>query len=89
MRERGLAKVGYIHVELDDHDVLLAEGAPSESFVDDDSRAMFHNAHEFAHRYPDAPPPAGFCAPRVEAGHALEAVRQRLAGLAQQARRAA
>jgi hypothetical protein len=34
----------YFHVELDTHDVLLAEGAPSESFVDDDSRGMFHNA---------------------------------------------
>ncbi len=33
--------VHYFHIELERHDVLLAEGAPSESFVDDDSRGMF------------------------------------------------
>ena len=79
VQERNLAKVGYIHVELDSHDILLAEGAPSESFMDNDSRGMFHNAHEFAARYPDAPAPTGFCAPRVEQGFVLEAVRRRLA----------
>ena len=73
--------VAYFHVELDDHDVILAEGAFSETFVDDDSRAMFHNAQEFATLYPAAVP-AGYCAPRVEDGFALEAVRQRLAALA-------
>jgi hypothetical protein len=27
-------------------DVIVAEGALSESFIDDGSRAMFHNAHD-------------------------------------------
>ncbi len=72
--------VRYHHVELDTHDVLLAEGAPSESFMDDDSRGAFHNAHEFAVMYPEAARPDGFCAPRVEQGAQLEAIRQRLAG---------
>ena len=49
-------RVDYIHLELDSHDVLLAEGAPSESFLDDDSRGMFHNAHEFATMYPGIRP---------------------------------
>ena len=39
--------VEYFHIELDSHDVIIAEGAPSESFIDDDSRGMFHNAHEY------------------------------------------
>ena len=81
VRER-LARVDYLHVELESHDVLLAEGAPSESFVDDDSRGVFHNAHEFALQYPDAEQHRGFCAPRVVQGAALEAIRQRLAGVA-------
>ncbi len=34
----------------------VAEGAPAESFVDRDSRMMFHNAAEFAALYPDAEP---------------------------------
>ena len=77
------AQVDYLHLELDSHDVILAEGAPSESFVDDDSRGMFHNAHEHAVLYPDAVRrPAAYCAPRVEDGTALEGIRARLAALA-------
>ncbi len=80
VRERGLERVDYFHVELDAHDVLLAEGAASESFLDDDSRGAFHNASEFALLYPDAPEAGAFCAPRVTEGYQLEAIRQRLPG---------
>ncbi len=73
-------RVDYLHVELDGHDILLAEGAASESFIDDSSRGAFHNAAEFATLYPDAPPPGAFCAPRVECGEQLDAIRRRLAG---------
>ncbi len=74
------AEVHYVHVELAEHSIIWAEGAASESFVDDDSRGRFHNAHEFAARYPDASPaPALYCAPRREEGFEVEAVRQRLA----------
>ncbi len=78
IQERGLQQVDYVHVELDSHDVLLAEGAPSESFMDDDSRGLFHNGSEFTAMYPDARPEGGFCAPRVEHGPELEAIRQRI-----------
>ncbi len=71
-------QVHYHHVELDTHDVLLAEGAPSESFMDDNSRGMFHNAAQFNALYPDAPRPDGLCAPRVEQGAELEVIRQQL-----------
>ena len=79
VRDRGVERVEYFHIELDTHDVILAEGAPAETFIDADSRGLFHNAREFSARYPDAPPPAGFCAPRVEDGPVLEALRRRLA----------
>ena len=73
-------RVDYFHIELDSHDIIVAEGALSESFVDDDSRGMFQNAHEFAALYPDRPThPAHYCAPRVAFGAELEAVRQRIA----------
>ncbi|MDN7353655.1 Hint domain-containing protein [Acetobacter senegalensis] len=72
-------EVTYFHVELETHDILLAEGAPSESFVDDDSRNMFHNAAAFRKLYPDAAPlPAVYCAPRIEEGPVLEAILTRL-----------
>ena len=82
-QERGLARLDYYHVELDSHDVLLAEGAPSESFLDDDSRGLFHNAAEWEAAHPGQPrAPAAYCAPRVESGFALEAIRRRLADVA-------
>ena len=51
-------KVEYFHIELDSHDVIIAEGALSESFIDDDSRGMFHNAREYRALYPEAAPGA-------------------------------
>ena len=77
-----VAAVHYFHVELDSHDVLLAEGAPSESFMDDDSRASFHNVFEYwAKHGEDAVDPV-FCLPRLTEGHALDAIRNRLDQLA-------
>lgn len=77
---QSIEQVEYFHLELEVHDVILAEGTPSETFVDDGSRTMFHNAMEYAAIYPDAAPqPARYCAPRLEEGPALEALRQRLA----------
>ncbi len=89
IQERGLERVDYLHVELDTHDVVLAEGAASESYLDDDSRGVFHNASAFAALYPDAPPPAGFCAPRMESGFELEAIRARLVMVAGEIKTAA
>ena len=81
-RER-VDTVAYFHIELASHDVLLAEGAPAESFLDDGSRGMFHNADEFAATWPNAPAPAGYYARRVEQGFELEAIRARLARVSQ------
>ena len=88
-QERSLERVDYFHVELDTHDVLLAEGAPSESFLDDDSRGLFHNAAEYAALYPEAPATGRFCAPKVTDGYELEAIRQQLAVVAGEVARAA
>ena len=52
-------KVEYFHIELDTHDVIIAEGALSETFIDDDSRGMFHNAHEYDTLYADDVAAAG------------------------------
>ncbi len=74
------ATVEYFHVELDRHDVLLAEGLPAESYLDTGNRTMFANAPVTALR-PSAEPTraAEACAPLVLGGAALEAVRARLA----------
>ncbi len=72
-------QIEYFHVELAEHAVLIANGAPSESFVDDDSRMMFHNAYDYSALYPGAQRPAVYCAPRVFDGEALEVIRGRIA----------
>ena len=84
--DRVCASVDYVHVELPQHEALWAEGAASESYVDTGNRWMFHNAGEHAARYPDAmEAPARFCAPRIEDGYQLEAIRRRLDGVRQAA----
>jgi hypothetical protein len=79
VQEHALTEISYFHVELASHDVLLAEGAPSESFMDDDNRGVFHNARQFAQLYPDGARSDGLCAPRVEGGYEVEVIRRRLA----------
>ena len=79
VRAKRVDRVDYFHIELDTHDVIIAEGAPSETFLDDESRGMFHNAHEYAtlHQY-EIPEPTPYCAPRCDDGYEVEAVRRRL-----------
>ena len=73
-------RVEYFHMELESHDVIVAEGALSESFTDDDSRNTFGNAAEYRRLYPDTiRKPAEYCAPIVEDGELLENVRRRIA----------
>jgi hypothetical protein len=79
LRRESEGPVEYIHIELHDHDVLLAEGVPAESFVDDDSRTMFDNASEYYDLYGFAERQRAFCAPRLEEGYRLEAIRRRFA----------
>jgi hypothetical protein len=37
--------IEYYHIELDDHDVLFADGAPAESYHEDDNRELIHSEH--------------------------------------------
>jgi hypothetical protein len=64
----GLKEIAYFHLELDRHDVIFAEGAASETYLDERNRGMFHNAAEFHTLYPDARPGRfpEYCAPRIE-----------------------
>lgn len=42
----------YWHVELADHGLLLAEGVPAETFVDNDAAMAFDNWARSARRWP-------------------------------------
>ncbi len=65
--------VEYWHVELDAHDILLAEGLPAESYLDCGARAAFVNGGAFIEAHPDFRPKhwAETCLPLVKQGPAV------------------
>jgi hypothetical protein len=73
--------VEYWHVELDRHDVLIAEGLPAESYLDTGNRHAFTNGGPVVALRPDFARQAWAaqgCAPLVDAGPALTAIRATL-----------
>jgi autotransporter passenger strand-loop-strand repeat protein len=75
-------QITYLHVELHQHDLLLANGAPAESFLDETGfRGQFQNAAEFATLYPNAAAMAPMQA-RLEDGFALQRIQERRANRA-------
>ena len=65
--------VVFYHIELARHDVLLADGAPAESYRDDGNRWLFGNANP-GWEAPAKPP----CAPVLTGGPVVDAVWRRL-----------
>ena len=72
--------VTYWHVELDAHDILLAEGMPAESYLDWGDRAFFSDAPDHALANPNfVVPGSGLrCRPVALDGPLVEAERRRL-----------
>jgi len=46
------AEFTYYHIETDDHDVVLANGTPAETFIDYAGRQAFDNYQEYLDLYP-------------------------------------
>ncbi len=53
VRETECQSVTYYHIELDSHDVLLAEGLPAETYLDVGHRGLFENAGVALELHPD------------------------------------
>jgi len=73
-----LASVEYWHVELESHDLLLAEGLAAESYLDTGNRAsFFNNGGAYLQAHPDFSPKhwAETCVPLVLEGERLEQAR--------------
>ncbi len=79
IRQLSWAEVTYFHVELPQHDILLAEGAEVESYLDTGNSSAFDNFGPAVQLYPE------FCArsydirryaPFAEQGVAVEAARR-------------
>jgi hypothetical protein len=82
-REERWRSVTYYHVELDSHDVLLAEGAAAESYLDTGNRNTFENADGPMVLHPDMSDgqrrrEAESCAPFAADPERVEPVWQRL-----------
>jgi len=67
----------YYHIELEDHDVVLAEGAPAETFGGD-SRYGFDNAEEYERLYGSTVGPKRSFAPVVSLNGGRQELRSRL-----------
>ncbi|OYV75806.1 MAG: hypothetical protein B7Z74_00905 [Deltaproteobacteria bacterium 21-66-5] len=86
-RETSRRRVTYFHVELDSHDLLLAEGLVAESYLDAGNRGIFENAGLPLVAHPDFLDPAArharrlafSCAPLVDAPPAVKPLWLRLA----------
>jgi len=81
-----LASVEYWHVELDSHDILLAEGLAAESYLDTGNRAgFFNNGGTHLEAHPDFKPKhwAETCVPLVLDGPEIPKARAQLLARAQ------
>jgi hypothetical protein len=82
VRQISARRVTYFHVELDDHNVLFAEGLRAESYLDTGNRPAFENGGASLALFPnfsDVTWETMGCAPMVLTGAKLTRVRARLA----------
>lgn len=67
--------VTYFHIQLDTHEIIVAEGLPCESYLETDDHSTFQNGA-------DAPASLAFltpCAPIRRQGEVVQTVREELA----------
>jgi hypothetical protein len=80
--DHAIKRVIYFHVELTQHEVLLAEGLPVESYLETGGRRMFENGGLPVALHPDFAPMAWDvlgCAPLMVTGPEVDAITARLA----------
>jgi hypothetical protein len=80
-REQRFRTVQYFHIELHTHGIIMAEGLPSESYLDTGNRGMFENTGGPLILHPDFAPgqdqagrQASSCAPFATAAEQVEPV---------------
>jgi hypothetical protein len=77
-RETGMPMTfTYYHVEMETHELVLAEGAPSETFVDNVDRFNFQNWEEHEALNGETAPITEMDLPRVKSARQLPAATQR------------
>ena len=81
VRESNVPKVfTYFHIEVDDHSLILAEGVPAETFIDNVDRLAFDNWDEHVALYPEGKAVVEMPHPRAKAYRQVpHAMREKLA----------
>ncbi|QND52563.1 Hint domain-containing protein [Phyllobacterium sp. 628] len=77
-------EVTYWHVELDSHDILIANGLPTESYLDCGTRACFEGTGDTLDPERKLATPEEYCRPLILDGLTVEAVARRLRARAEQ-----
>lgn len=79
---RAAVRIDYYHLDLGGYEVIFAQSAPVETFLEEPDRAIFHNVGEYRALYAQvvSDPPARY--PARAQGFELAALRTRLALLA-------
>ena len=81
VRQEETATVTYWHVELSEHDVLLADGLPAESYLNTGNRSAFANGGMAVEAHPDFARSVWErrgCAPLVTDGPTFKVIYRRL-----------
>jgi len=73
-----LPEITYFHIELENHEIILADNCPSETYRGECFRRQFQNAENFSALYPGSQAPENFSAPLVTHGFHLAAILRRL-----------
>jgi len=77
--------IEYFHIETENHEIILAEGAPAETFMDNVSRACFNNHSQYQVLYPNAKEMTELDIPRISHQRQLpNAVKKQLEQIAQE-----
>ena len=73
-------RVDYVNFEFDDHEVIFVEGAAAETGAGRGNREVYDNGAEYARLYPaeSVARITPYCAPRLDCGFVVEAVRGRI-----------
>ena len=75
-----VGNVEYYHIETEDHEIILAEGVPAETLLDNSGREKFANYKEFQELYPQGKLTKELDFPRVKFPRQLpEQIKKRLA----------
>jgi hypothetical protein len=84
IQEHETRHVTYHHIELEQHDILLAEGLPTESYLDTGNRDMFETSTGAMQLHPDfrTAENAPTCAPLHRTGPAVDQAHAKLAAIA-------